>query len=89
MTRTIGVDRARMVGDLHEVCGRKPEAQRVMDLNNNKVGRICGSGSRGCRASCLQDVSKGSLRRIFTGRRSTHKFSHCNEALNNVGLKVT
>ena len=61
MTRVIGVDQARMVGDLHEVCGRNPEAERVMDLNNNAAGRVLGSGSGNCRALCLEGVTDGTL----------------------------
>ncbi|MFM8279331.1 MAG: RHS repeat-associated core domain-containing protein, partial [Candidatus Limnocylindrus sp.] len=51
MTRSIGADQAKEVADNHEDRdSSQPQAERSMDLYNNRQGRTCG---RLCGASCV------------------------------------
>jgi RHS repeat-associated protein len=64
MTESIGIDNAKLVGDLHEAIGDakgQPSAERVMDLSNNETGRLVGQTRQGCFIGCMNAYKSGIL----------------------------
>jgi hypothetical protein len=61
MSRSIGVEKAQLVGDNHEAWGNNPAGETQMDLFNNRAGREFSSSPTPCSSSCMQGVEEGSL----------------------------
>ncbi|CAF1158807.1 unnamed protein product [Rotaria sordida] len=65
MTISIGREQAKKVADLHEDHNTEgPQNERIMDLNNNEIGRQVGSESKTAdeaRAKCDDHVKTGYL----------------------------
>lgn len=61
MTRSMGSDNARLVGDNHEAWGGAPTGETQMDLFNNRAGRDYGLMPGTCSDSCLQAIRNGTL----------------------------
>ena len=64
MTKVLGPDRAKQVGDEHEISYPDPDGERAMDLYNNGVGRnLAQQGGGGEATAAIQRAIKnGSLR---------------------------
>lgn len=66
MAKEIGVENAKIVGDLHEICrdtSYKNSAESTqMDLKNNEVGRGYGAvANADCSAECMKGIGGGDL----------------------------
>eukprot|EP00045_Choanoeca_perplexa_P016291 m.218244 g.218244 ORF g.218244 m.218244 type:complete len:947 (+) comp17217_c0_seq3:2423-5263(+) len=60
MTRSIGADQAKKVGDLHEACRKNMCEETAMDLHNNMIGRELGLHDPGpCAEACESAVARG------------------------------
>ena len=65
MTLSVGRTSAKKIADLHEdVNTTGPEAERIMDLKNNEIGRQAGSESKDAdeaQEKCAEHVRTGHL----------------------------
>jgi hypothetical protein len=61
MSRSIGTDKARLIGDNHEAWGRNDPREVRMDLFNNRAGREYSTMSGSCSGLCMQGVRDGTL----------------------------
>jgi ubiquitin C-terminal hydrolase len=62
MTKEIGEDHAKEVGDIHEKCNPNPLAEKTMDQHNNQKGRDYGKVPyANCELRCLSGVADGTL----------------------------
>jgi len=69
MSRAIGADNARLIGDNHEAWGGGPVGETQMDLFNNRAGLGFSSLPQSCSTSCMQGVRNGAL--ILTPTQET------------------
>ncbi len=61
MTQVFGAERAKKVGDTHELCGNDPVNESVMDLKNNAMGRSLGTPTADCESACKSAALNGDL----------------------------
>jgi hypothetical protein len=74
MAQEIGSENAKLVGDIHELCGHGPPDEDAMDYNNNSIGRRLGRLGANCPTACFSAVKYGTLQ-IWPGeapRRKPH-----------------
>lgn len=68
MSLRMGVEKAKKVGDTHEVYGTKkrkqPKKEEIMDYHNNSKGRECSAFSddkNDCEMNCDEKLGSGEL----------------------------
>jgi RHS repeat-associated protein len=68
MTQELGAEIARLIGQVHEVCGAGPPVENEMDMHNNEIGIGLGADAQtDCKAACMDALGAGQLFIIVGG----------------------
>lgn len=60
-SNSIGVSKAKTIGNIHEDCVENSPRERSMDLINNAVGVNLGTQGKNCKKSCKEAACSGNL----------------------------